>query len=266
MTFLDSDVAIRQTALQLIQHHDENEKRISDAYDLLIEADVATAQFFRGNFNHAKYYTPLKSDKEKALKNLRVSAWKAIVDQMGLHKFMSMKREKAFEENCEKGDLPPVTDVEVFSFLQDMLNNAHEIALESVQELYAWLRPGARSHDPYKTNQQNARWKLGKKIILASILNIHYGGKFWVNVYREENVRQLDRIFHLLDGSGVMEGYRSPLVDAINTCTTSDNAAETDYFSFRCFQNGNLHLTFKRLDLVERLNAAAGGGHILGDG
>ena len=266
MTFLDSDVAVRQTAIQLIQHHHENEQRIAQAYDLLIEADVATAQFFRGNFNHAKYYTPLKSDKEKALNNLRVSAWKAIVDQMGLHKFMSIKREKAFEENCEKGKLPPVTDAEVFRFLKDIMGNANELALESIQELYAWLRPGVRRHDPYKTNQQNARWKLGKKIILASILQIHFGGKFWVNVYREDNVRQLDRIFHLLDGSGVMDGYRSPLVDGINTCTIEDNAAETNYFSFRCFQNGNLHLTFKRLDLVERLNAAAGGGNILGDG
>jgi DNA repair protein RadD len=35
---------------------------------------------------------------------------------------------------------------------------------------------------------------------------------------------------------------------------------ETDYFRFKCFGNGNLHLEFLRLDLVERLNAIGGSG------
>lgn len=262
----DTDITVKQTALELVGFYESNKARIAQAYDLLMDADIQTAMFFSGSFEHAKYYTPLEGEKEKALTNLRVSAWKAVVNNMGLHKFMSLKREKTFQENCESGKLPEVTEAEVFTFLEDVTSNSHEIALEAVQELYAWLRPGANRYDPYKTNQQNARWKLGKKIILRSKLQIHWGGRFWVSVYAVDYIRQLDRIMHLLDGAGVMDGYESPLIDAINTCTTENNAAETTYFSFRCFQNGNLHLTFKRLDLVERLNAAAGGGNVLGDG
>jgi len=56
-------------------------------------------------------------------------------------------------------------------------------------------------------------------------------------------------------------------VDAINTTPYASGATgETEYFSFRLFYNGNIHLGFKRLDLVERFNAGAGGGNILGDG
>ena len=265
--FFDTDIVVKQTALELVNHYQTNQQRIAEAYDLLMEADIQTAMFFSGSFEHAKYYTPLKGEKEKALKNLRVSAWRAIVNNMGLHKFMSLKREKQFSDNCDKGTLPEINDENVFTFLDDVIGNASEIAAESVLELYDWLRPGTRRHDPYKTNQKNARWKLGKKIILSSILQMHYGGHFWVSVYYADRVRQLDRIFHLFDGQSIGDkSYQSPLVDAINTRSTTDNAGETTYFSFRCFQNGNLHLTFKRLDLVERLNATAGGGNILGDG
>src|SRR5436190_20361060 len=40
---------------------------------------------------------------------------------------------------------------------------------------------------------------------------------------------------------------------------------ETDYFKFRCFRNRNLHQEFKRLDLVAKLNAIAGGMRLRGE-
>ena len=261
----DTDIALKETASGMISVYELNAQRLREGYDLLIQVDVEKAQFFGGT-GLATHHSIFQSDKEKALRNLRVSAWRAIVNNLGLHKVMSLKRSRTFEENCDQGKLPEITTESVHTFLDDMMDNAHEIAIESVREIYDWLRPGTSTHDPYKTNAKNARWKLGKKVILRSMLDIHYGGNFWVNTYRTENVRQLDRIMYLLDGAGIPDGYQSPLIDAINTSTTSKQAGETTYFSFVCYRNGNLHLTFKRLDLVERLNATAGGGYILGDG
>ena len=261
----DTALAPRETANGLITTYERNSQRIGAGYDLLIEADLDNARVFSGS-SMEKTFSSFSRDKEKALFNLRVSAWRAIVNNLGLHKVMSLKRTRTFDENCEKGELPEINTKNVHRFLDDVIGSAHEIAIESVREVYDWLRPGTSAHDPYKTNAKNARWKLGKKVILRSMLDIHYGGKFWVNVYRTENVRQLDRIMYLLDGAGIPDGYQSPLIDAINTSTTAKQAGETTYFSFVCYRNGNLHLTFKRLDLVERLNAAAGGGYILGDG
>jgi len=42
--------------------------------------------------------------------------------------------------------------------------------------------------------------------------------------------------------------------------TAGDGKGETNYFVFQCYQNNNIHLTFKRLDLVKLLNQVAGGG------
>ena|SRR5439155_23407886 len=51
------------------------------------------------------------------------------------------------------------------------------------------------------------------------------------------------------------------LIDAIEAAKDG----ETDYFRFKCFRNRNLHLEFKRLDLVAKLNAVAGGMRLRGE-
>jgi len=47
------------------------------------------------------------------------------------------------------------------------------------------------------------------------------------------------------------------LIDAIEAA--KDGTGETEYLRFRCFRNRNLHLEFKRLDLVAKLNAISAG-------
>jgi hypothetical protein len=261
----DTTIVPKESANSLIEAYQRNVQRLIAGYDLLIEADRDKERVFGGQ-RLSTYYSIFESDKEKALLNLRVSAWQAIVNNLGLHKVMSLKRSRAFEENCQQGKLPEINTENVYRFLDDVMANAHDIALESVQEVYDWLRPGAYRYDPYKTNAKNARWKLGKKVILRAILDVQYGGRWRVNMYQQDRMRQLDRMMHLLDGAGIPDGYLSPLLDAIHTTVYPQQSGETDYFSFKCFFNGNLHLTFKRLDLVERLNATAGGRNALGDG
>jgi hypothetical protein len=60
-------------------------------------------------------------------------------------------------------------------------------------------------------------------------------------------------VFHILDGKlakHLNDTYQSELVDAIN-----DNwqEGETEYFEYKGYKNGNLHLKIKRNDLVEEM-------------
>jgi hypothetical protein len=56
---------------------------------------------------------------------------------------------------------------------------------------------------------------------------------------------------------------RSGKAAAIEASRTG--SGETEYFRFKCCRNHNLHLEFKRLDLVEKLNAIAGGMRLRGE-
>jgi hypothetical protein len=74
--------------------------------------------------------------------------------------------------------------------------------------------------------------------------------KPYVSYYYKDHLKDLDNIFHLLDGRGAVK-YACDLVTAIET---SDKfTAETEYFAAHWYKNGNLHLIFKRMDLADKL-------------
>ena len=127
---------------------------------------------------------------------------------------------------------------------------------EAVREVFEFLRP---RNSRYKTNTE---FEIGKRVILFALEN-KWGGGFRVDHYREQNIRAIDNVFHALDGNGTIKSHRGPLIDAIEA--SKDGTGETEYFRFRCFRNRNLHLEFKRLDLVAKLNAVAGGMRLRGE-
>ena len=94
------------------------------------------------------------------------------------------------------------------------------------------------------------------------MVGLGYSGKpFRVNYSKDQHILALDSVFSLLDGKGPIRDYKSPLREAIDAC---DGKGETTYFRFKCYRNGNLHLEFKRLDLVKQLNGLAVGSFELG--
>lgn len=259
-------VTVVQSPEQLVTAHDNIAAEINAAYDAFERADA----LFDANFNDRPYSAKFSYDyrmasREDKLLALREKAWRFLYDLSGAEKLVSSTRQKAFEEQCEEKSLPPFSFEEVNIFLGGLQNGAVDLAKETVTEVFNMLRPGAYNRK-YKTNSGTAAWKLGKKVILSNRVSISpwRDGKVSVNTnYRSELVR-LDRVFHLLDGKGAPKGYRSPLVDAINEGYRSEEG-ETDYFTFRAYKNGSLHLIFKRPDLVNQINAIAGvGENIIG--
>jgi hypothetical protein len=102
----------------------------------------------------------------------------------------------------------------------------------------------------YKTN---SAFRIGKRVVLTSVLGtFHRGWNHWND--GRERIADLDRVFHVLDG-------KAP-PDTANAADTIEHAynqelttVDTPYFSARLFPgNKNIHLTFTRLDLVNKAN------------
>jgi len=201
--------------------------------------------------NH--YGTPLEAIKH-VKKEWRKQAWRVIFDRSGMKKVLSMKRRAELDKQLyDDGNLPEVTAENILALIQDGMAKATDYAAEAVYEVFDWLRPWRETH---KTNE---RWKVGPKmVIMYMVERSGYGGssKFRVRHYSEKNLMALDNVFHMMDGRGPLKGYNGPLIDAIQS--SPDGNGATDFFEFKCFKNGNLHIKFKRQDLVDRLNYIAG--------
>ncbi len=197
---------------------------------------------------------------ERILVEFKRSAWRVLINRLGVINIMSVKKRNEFEEQLRRGELPEISEGTIIGILAGLCEQAKDFAREAALEVFDILRPRGHWGGQYKTN--NA-FRVGRKVILGWMVEQGYGGhRFRVNHNREQQLTAIDGIFHLLDGQGIMRENRGPLVRSINGSPTGQG--ETEYFRFKCFNNRNLHLELKRLDLVQELNLLATGERVLG--
>jgi hypothetical protein len=172
---------------------------------------------------------------------------------MELRRFLSIAASEKLDKQLETGtDLPEIDEGQIMAMLSGTLDSLNGFVEDAIKEVYDWMRP---HQDHYKTND---RFSVGERVVLSGCLEGKHNGGYHVSYYREKNITALDRVFHALDGNmSKFSTYRGPFCDAIEGC--QGGHGETPYFEFRCYRNRNLHIRFKRMDLVTRLNAVAGG-------
>lgn len=214
-------------------------------------------------------YAPNESGIDKMLGEIERHAWAALVDKIGIKKFMSAKQRENLEEQL-KGrrksyssepveSLPPLNAETIMAVMGGFVQSAPEYLEEKIREVYQWLLP--MYYD--RGHITNKRDRIGRKVIRTYAVTIGYReGCFRPHYNREGELASMDAVFHALDGKAAMEGHKGPLVSAIET--TVGGVGETEYFKFKCFKNGNIHLEFKRIDLLEIVNRVAVDGSRLG--
>lgn len=196
------------------------------------------------------------------VKEMERWAWDVLVDALGVKNVMSVAKRKEFDEQLKKGELPPVCEQTIAGILLGLTGQAKDFARDAAREVFDMLRPRGHWGGEYKTN--NA-FRVGRRVILPHHVERKYNGDgYHVDYNREQELTAIDGVFHLMDGRGTMRDNKGPLIKAINAVDRAGRG-ETDYFEFRCFKNRNLHLRFKREDLVKELNFLAAGERVLGE-
>jgi len=266
----DKSLATKQTAAALVEAYIKAMRIVKESYEQLTEAHHILENAF-GNQSYMSVVETKYNDNpmytyEKIERELRRSAWRRILAISQINKMLSIKRAEEMAERLERGDLPDITLDEVLSMMHSVVDNADDFVKEAAAEVFDVLRPARddRYGNKYVTNQKNGKYDLGEKVILSGYVERwSYQGNWHINHYRQKNLIAVDRVFHALDGnlSGMDVSYQGPLCDAIGMTKTGQG--ETEYFRFACFKNNNLHLWFKRMDLVAKLNAINGDPSVL---
>lgn len=188
---------------------------------------------------------------ETVTKHVQNSIWYALVGRLELRRVMSTKRAKEMDDQLRAGNMPEITEENLNGMLLGMLDQVGQFMDEAIKETLDWLIPCRSRY------VSNSSFIIGKKVVKEYAVTPGYGGKWRVYYGREDNIRGLDNVFHMLDGKGSVPSYQGPLRDAIEKTLLNDNECETDYFKCRLFKNNNLHIEFKRKDLVDLLNQKA---------
>lgn len=252
-----TDLATRKTVEQLVREWNLAMHELRTGLEAIERAQVHLKAFDTSGSSwdlHAFRHDDTTLDFEKKRSRMKAAAWRYLIDRIELKKLASIKRAAEIDKQLQSGEgLPEISIENIFGWIQSMDGQAKQFLEEAAVEVYEILRP------PASRLKTNNAFKIGKRVILTHrVQHAYSAGKFRVNYYRTDEIRALDNVFHLLDGKALSAYRTGDLATAIEAA--EGGAGETDFFHFKCFHNGNLHIEFKRLDLVQQLNAIGGSG------
>jgi len=196
------------------------------------------------------------ADLEKKLRlGIDCNAWQYLMHESGLRSLMDAAARKKWDEAIMNGDVPEFTESNVrstFGMLHDARGEMFDRGVIACFKALSW---------DYKTNLPQ---KFGKRIVLTYVRSqVSSAGRYGsagtslghVTFSKGDMLDDLSRVMTVLDGKPEADSARKGWYGRLMACDkTTDPDAADDYLSVRSFRNGNGHVTFKRLDLVDRMN------------
>ncbi|MGE4802513.1 DUF4942 domain-containing protein [Yersinia hibernica] len=206
--------------------------------------DWAMKQDFRcGCWLMEKSETAMKA----ITRNLDRSIWRDLMKKSGMLSLMDAQAREQWYNSLERDDIPAVSEANILSTFEQLHQSKGDVFERGVINVFKGL-----SWD-FKTNSP---CKFGKKIIVTGLVKCDRWG-FGLNWgRRRDQLVDLERMLFLLDGKPIPDNRGDitiRLMDHIRDNPSTD-VYEDEFFSIRYFQKGTAHLTFKRLELVVRMN------------
>lgn len=145
------------------------------------------------------------------------------------------------------GEIPAISEANILSTFEQLHQSKEEVFERGIINVFKGL-----SWD-FKTNSPCS---FGKKMIINSLVTYNRWGYSLGGGWRRDQLADLERMLHLLDGKPIPDNrgdVTTRLMDHVSLQNGS-HIYEDDYFSIRYFQKGTGHITFKRPDLVDKMN------------
>lgn len=170
-------------------------------------------------------------------------AWESLLNHSGLRNLMDATAHEDFRKQLEK-EPPEFTVGNITETFISMANDAPAMLERSVVRVFEKLTTR-------RTHVTNSAFGIGERIILTGAVG-YYGWNSYG--YTRNMVSDMDRLMHVLDGKKPPEAQN--VADLIgNAAYSKAKTVESEYFECKLFYgNGNLHIKFRRMDLVTKVN------------
>lgn len=229
-------------------------ERVRQALDLLCEAqELAKAAHLgfprlvldevyacRGRPSVTGDYAKRDEAEAAIVRVIDVRGWSYLLSESGLRTFMDAQAREQWDQQLAEGDVPELTAATIEATFTQLYGARGDMFERGVIQCFRRLSWN------YKTNQP---FRFGKRIIVRCLLSSGFPNHRVTN-----ELDDLVRVFSIFDGQPEPD-HRHGSYGLVSDARHARRAeAENAYFHLRWFRNGNGHVTFKRADLVERMN------------
>ena len=224
------------------------------------------------------------------LNTAKSKAWKQIISNLGMEKYMTANLRKTFDQFCESQGAYELNRENIYKLIQFVCLNSQNILKKAVVDVYDMFtkfhKDNTEHTEGWKTNSQ---FKVNKKIILPCFVSADWSTHFRADWNRYSEYRDIDKVMCFISGLpyenlnslseqgkeklNQMGGYKFEreatvedyehlsLEKAITFVRVGDSSLhESEFFNFRCYKKGTLHIIFKSEDLWARFNLAVNDG------
>ena len=181
------------------------------------------------------------------IRNLDRSIWRDLMKRSGMLSIMDAQAREQWYNSLEKEDIPAISEENILSTFEQLHQSKYDVFERGVINVFKSL-----SWD-YKTNSP---CHFGKKIIVTGLVKCDRWG-FGLNWgWQRDRLADLEHMLMLLNGKPIPDNRADVtrlLVDHIHENRHS-KSYEDEMFVIKYFQKGIAHITFKRPELVDKLN------------
>lgn len=177
---------------------------------------------------------------QRIIRSVDSGAWAYLMHQSGLRTFMDSETRREWDEKVYNDDVPELDKETIEATFEAMYLNRRGMLEDGVVKCFkrlSWC---------YRTNQP---FRFGKRIILSGF------GRY--NYRRCDELDDLMRVFHVLDGKPEPD-HRNGMFAVISAVYRETHSwpkiCENEYLHIKIFKNSNAHVTFKRADVVDKMN------------
>lgn len=177
-----------------------------------------------------------------AIKGIDRYLWRESFERTGFMQLLDADSKNKLEKSIQH-EPPEFTEANIQTTFLELFQQSDRMFSDGIVNVFRCL-----SGD-YKTNDV---FKIGTKIIIGYMIQHSYGGGMEFRYgFGEDRINDIDRVFKVLDGK---KHNARELSTVMNEAFKKKLPYEDDYYFARAFKNGNLHLTLKRCDLVDKIN------------
>ncbi|WP_145554511.1 DUF4942 domain-containing protein [Yersinia canariae] len=246
-TSIERIITLRNAALVQIDaliHQLEDISAITNSISGGVAKDWAMRQDFRtGCWFMEKAETAMKV----ITCNLDRGIWRDLMKKSGMLSLMDAQARDQWYRNLEGDNIPAVSEANILSTFEQLHQSKGDVFERGVINVFKGLSWDFKTNNPCK---------FGKKIIVTGLVKCDRWG-FGLNWgRRRDQLADLERMLFLLDGKPIPDNRGDITIRLMNHIrdNPSTDVYEDEFFSIRYFQKGTAHLTFKRLELIERMN------------
>lgn len=239
----------------MLSQRDAIVERINEVQRLIAEADAIALNAGFGSVSERigdrhSHHAPRVGSADfvdSMRKHVDAAGWKHLMNESGLRTLMDAQARKEWDSSVYDLKTPELTLSNVTSTFTVLRDGRAELFERGVIACFRGL-----SWD-YKTNQP---FKFGKRIVMRCLYSAadKYGQS--VNHHASDKLDDLVRVFRVLDGKPEPDHRHAMYMHLSNALMKRplERTIDLEYFELRWFKNGNGHLTFKRPELVEKIN------------